>query len=651
MGKILCGCLRFELKSTKTTNQNNQSGREMNIRISDSEKINYMNSTKTISGVNEILINDDKIIKDIKQDIIEEEKADTKINKYIKQDIIEEEKIDNKINKCIKQDNFQKEKINNKIKKEIKHDIIQNEEANNQKEDENDSISIRFISEDNSIDFSLTCRIDDKFSNVKKKLYDKYPKLKNIGCYFICEEYRIKKSKTLKENNIKNRDKIFICYFDKEDKNTDQINIDCIYNNYSYPIVCELDDTINNIEEQLLDEYPELKLFKEMEFEFYHNNLLLSNKEKSLEDYAISNLDKIFISDCFITLMNSMNPMNGISDMNNNGMMNNMNNNCMMNNMNNNGMMNNMNNNFMMNNMNNNCMMNNMKMMNDQKIIQNLMRKNMNMMNKFDKNMMNNIDMKHNNKMIIRFKSCDQLDISIACSIDDKFSDVEKKLYSKCPELGKKGCLFLYNAKEIKKSKTLRQNGVMDYGRNTIIISYYYEELLRENKDYISIDIIYKDCSYPMVFKIDTKISDIKIHLSKEEEIENNCSFFYNGLLLSDEEKTLKDFGIKSGHKILLLGKGEFPKLDNENMEGKEEYIIVHFISTDQLINNAIKCKKFSPFHRIENKLYNQFPEIKNKNCFFLGNGNRIAIKKNLDENNIRNGDKIVIVIDEDDED
>ena len=199
MGKILCGCLRFELKSTQTTNPNNQSSKEMNIRISDSEKINYMNSTKTISGVNEILINDDKIIKDIKQDIIEEEKVDTKINKYIKQDIIEEEKIDNKINKCIKQDNFQKEKINNKIKKEIKHDIIQNEEANNQKEDENDSISIRFISEDNLIDFSLTCKFNDIFSDIEKKLYDKYSKLKNKGCYFIGEYFRILKSKTLKK--------------------------------------------------------------------------------------------------------------------------------------------------------------------------------------------------------------------------------------------------------------------------------------------------------------------------------------------------------------------------------------------------------------------------------------------------------------------
>ena len=158
-----------------------------------------------------------------------------------------------------------------------------------------------------------------------------------------------------------------------------------------------------------------------------------------------------------------------------------------------------------------------------------------------------------------------------------------------------------------------------------------------------------------MVCKIDEKISYIRIRLSldeeQEEEIKNNCSFFYNGLLLSDEEKTLKDYDIKSGDKILLMNENEFPKFDNKKMELNDDDIIVHFISQDQSINNAIKSNKFSPFHKIENKLYDQFPDYKNKRCYFLGNGNRIKLLKTLKENNIENGNKIIIVIDEDDDD
>ena len=103
MGKILCGCLRFELKSTQTTNPNNQSSKEMNIRISDSEKINYMNSTETIEELNEKPISDDQIKRDKKKDIFDEDKIENKVKINIKKDIFEEEIIDNKKkNQCKK---------------------------------------------------------------------------------------------------------------------------------------------------------------------------------------------------------------------------------------------------------------------------------------------------------------------------------------------------------------------------------------------------------------------------------------------------------------------------------------------------------------------------------------------------------------------
>ena len=617
MGKILCGCLRFELKSTQTTNPNNQSGKEMNIRISDSEKINYMNSTETIEGLNEKPISDDQIKRDKKKDIFDEDKIENKIKINIKKDIFDKEKIDNKINKNIKQN------------------IVQKEEINDLPEDENSPISIRFISEDNLIDFSLTCKLNDIFSDIEKKLYDKYPKLKNKGCYFIGEYFRILKSKTLKENNISNGNTIVICYNIKE---TDaQIEIECIYKDYSYPIICKIDDTIIDLGGRLLKEYPELRHLEENTAYPFYNGILLSSRKKTLKNYGIKNGDEIFILD-YKELPNSFKKsVNKIIDFRRNYKMNNI-------------YEYNKSLDYEFPNFYNTKIKSNYydkKIDNNKKSEIKDMNKNINEKEKINNRIWDDI-------ISIRFITPDQtVDSSIACYADDKFVDVEKKLYAKYPELRNKGCYFTCKARIIKKWKTLRENQICD--EDVIFISYIFDEEIKKNEDCISLEIIYKDCSYPVVCKIDDKISYIRIGLSleeeQEEEIKNNCSFFYNGLLLSDEEKTLKDYDIKSGDKILLMNENEFPKFDNKKMELNDDDIIVHFISQDQSINNAIKNNKFSPFHKIVNKLYDQFPDYKNKRCYFLGNGNRIKLLKTLKENNIENGNKIIIVIDEDDDD
>ena len=83
----------------------------------------------------------------------------------------------------------------------------------------------------------------------------------------------------------------------------------------------------------------------------------------------------------------------------------------------------------------------------------------------------------------------------------------------------------------------------------------------------------------------------------------------------------------------------ECMSIENKNI------IFVTFLSSDQKIRYSIPCKKTDSFSKIEQKLYKKFPEYKDKNIYFLVNGEKIDVNKTLEENNIKDGDVIIFVI------
>ena len=85
--------------------------------------------------------------------------------------------------------------------------------------------------------------------------------------------------------------------------------------------------------------------------------------------------------------------------------------------------------------------------------------------------------------------------------------------------------------------------------------------------------------------------------------------------------------------------------IDELNIEKKN--ISVNFTSTDQQINYSLNCLNLDMFSNIKEKLCLEFNELKDKKIFFLSNGN--ILKKNLTlvQNNIKDGDQILICIDE----
>ena len=71
----------------------------------------------------------------------------------------------------------------------------------------------------------------------------------------------------------------------------------------------------------------------------------------------------------------------------------------------------------------------------------------------------------------------------------------------------------------------------------------------------------------------------------------------------------------------------------------------VNFISLDETVHYSVICKNKDKFSKIESMLYDKYPEYKGTKNYFVVNGQKIDISKNLDENGIKNGDIITLKI------
>ena len=77
--------------------------------------------------------------------------------------------------------------------------------------------------------------------------------------------------------------------------------------------------------------------------------------------------------------------------------------------------------------------------------------------------------------------------------------------------------------------------------------------------------------------------------------------------------------------------------------EKKEKIISVMFFIPEQNIHYPMPCNEFDSFSKIENQLFEEFPELKTKNIYYLVSGNTVNETATLKENKIKNGDTILI--------
>ena len=75
-------------------------------------------------------------------------------------------------------------------------------------------ISIKFTSVDQTINFSTVAKTNDKFTKIESIVYNNYPDYEEYENYFLVNGREINKNKTIEENHIEDKDVIFLLKID-----------------------------------------------------------------------------------------------------------------------------------------------------------------------------------------------------------------------------------------------------------------------------------------------------------------------------------------------------------------------------------------------------------------------------------------------------
>ena len=113
----------------------------------------------------------------------------------------------------LKEKNKELEKLVNEQKQEIDDYIFKLNylSENNQAisfKPEDKVISVLFMTQGNQdiINYSMVCKTKDLFVRLEERLYQDFPKYRNVETFFMVNANRILRFKTLEENKIKSND-------------------------------------------------------------------------------------------------------------------------------------------------------------------------------------------------------------------------------------------------------------------------------------------------------------------------------------------------------------------------------------------------------------------------------------------------------------
>jgi len=115
-------------------------------------------------------------------------------------------------------------------------------------------------------------------------------------------------------------------------------------------------------------------------------------------------------------------------------------------------------------------------------------------------------------------------------------------------------------------------------------------------------------------------------------------------------QKELLQKNLKEKEKEIINLKNEIQQKQENNSFNKtfytrEQMIALNFISTDSTLHYAIPCLNKDLFVDVEKKLYDKFPEYKERNNNFLSQGKIVLKFKTVGENQLESGIPIIMQV------
>ena len=128
-----------------------------------------------------------------------------------------------------------------------------------------------------------------------------------------------------------------------------------------------------------------------------------------------------------------------------------------------------------------------------------------------------------------------------------------------------------------------------------------------------------------------------------ESELNNNTQNLKNNQLEINELK----LALTNKNNVINNLNNEMENLrlnNNKNiLVDKNEMLVIQFKSIDQKVDMSYECQKNDTFVRIEERLYDDYPQFKDLNTYFTVNGRVVKRVRNMIDNEIRNHDKILL--------
>ena len=112
--------------------------------------------------------------------------------------------------------------------------------------------------------------------------------------------------------------------------------------------------------------------------------------------------------------------------------------------------------------------------------------------------------------------------------------------------------------------------------------------------------------------------------------------------IIEQQNKTINELQNKLKNNVISTYNINF---NNNNITNPNDKIIINFISLDNNIHFTVSCLKTNLFAEIEAKLYEIYPQYREKNNTFVANGVQILRFKTIAENNLDNGTTVALIL------